>query len=101
MRAVTTGVRSLDPLPHVQACLAWHVAPPRPGTPSVLRRPNPVHRIDRGTSGLLLCAKTKPAMMELSRMFKERRVQKTCECTVRAAIDVNRPHTRPTCQLRD
>ena len=55
------------------------LTPPTAGVVSVMRRPSPVHRIDRGTSGLLICAKTKPAMAELCKMFKERRVKKTCE----------------------
>lgn len=63
----------------VKACLPWALSPPTLGVMSVMRRPCPVHRIDRGTSGLLVCAKTKPAMVELARMFKERKVKKTCE----------------------
>ena len=63
----------------VKACLPWALSPPTAGVMSVMRRPCPVHRIDRGTSGLLVCAKTKPAMVELARMFKERKVKKTCE----------------------
>lgn len=63
----------------VKSCLPWVLTPPTPGVMSVLRRPNPVHRIDRGTSGLLVCAKTKPAMVEMSRLFKERKVKKTCK----------------------
>jgi 23S rRNA-/tRNA-specific pseudouridylate synthase len=63
----------------VKSCLPWVLTPPKSGVMSVMRRPSPVHRIDRGTSGLLVCAKTKPAMVELSRMFKERKVKKTCE----------------------
>jgi len=63
----------------VKSCLPWVITPPKSGVMSVMRRPSPVHRIDRGTSGLLVCAKTKPAMVELGRMFKERRVKKTCE----------------------
>ncbi len=41
------------------------------------KRPHLVHRIDAGTSGLILAAKTKPAMAALSAEFAERRVQKT------------------------
>lgn len=41
------------------------------------KRPHLVHRIDAGTSGLILAAKTKPAMTFLSTEFAERRVQKT------------------------
>jgi 23S rRNA-/tRNA-specific pseudouridylate synthase len=63
----------------VKSCLPWVLTPPKSGVMSVMRRPCPVHRIDRGTSGLLVCAKTKPAMVELARMFKDRKVKKTCE----------------------
>ena len=41
------------------------------------KRPHLVHRIDAGTSGLILAAKTKPAMTFLSTEFAERRVRKT------------------------
>lgn len=41
------------------------------------KRPHLVHRIDAGTSGLILAAKTKPAMTFFSAEFAERRVQKT------------------------
>lgn len=41
------------------------------------KRPHLVHRIDAGTSGLILAAKTKPAMTFLSAEFAERRVRKT------------------------
>lgn len=40
------------------------------------KRPHLVHRIDAGTSGLVLAAKTKPAMTFLSIEFAERRVRK-------------------------
>jgi RluA family pseudouridine synthase len=41
------------------------------------KRPHLVHRIDAGTSGLILAAKTKPAMRALSAEFAERRVRKS------------------------
>lgn len=40
------------------------------------KRPHLVHRIDAGTSGLILAAKTKPAMAAVSAEFAERRVRK-------------------------
>nr|WP_070958553.1 RluA family pseudouridine synthase [Hyphomonas sp. Mor2] len=40
------------------------------------KRPQLVHRIDAGTSGLILAGKTKPAITALSREFVERRVKK-------------------------
>lgn len=46
---------------------------------SVLWNPMPVHRIDKATSGLLIVAKTKPAMVHLTQQFKDRKVKKTCE----------------------
>jgi len=61
----------------VKACLPWVLSPPRAGTVAVIRRPHPVHRIDRGTSGLLVIAKTKPAMTQLAMDFKDRKVMKT------------------------
>ena len=50
--------------------------PPPIGTPSALYRPQCVHRLDKATSGLLLCAKTKPALLSLQKSFRDRRVQK-------------------------
>ena len=41
------------------------------------RRPEPVHRLDKATSGLLVIGKTKPAVQNLSNQFETRRVQKT------------------------
>lgn len=41
------------------------------------KRPHLVHRIDAGTSGLILAAKTKPSMSFLSNEFAERRVRKS------------------------
>jgi 23S rRNA pseudouridine1911/1915/1917 synthase len=40
-------------------------------------RPGIVHRLDAGTSGLLVVAKTDPALRALQRAFAERRVRKT------------------------
>ncbi len=46
------------------------------------KRPRLVHRIDTGTSGLVVAAKTKPAAVALSEAFAERRVEKTYLCLV-------------------
>ena len=61
----------------VRAALPFAVTPPRLGTYSTLRRPQPVHRLDKPTSGLLLIAKTKPAMVHLSQQFQDRKIKKT------------------------
>ncbi len=39
--------------------------------------PSPIHRLGRGTSGLLLLAKTEAAKSKLSRQFRDRKIQKT------------------------
>ena len=61
----------------VRAALPFVLQPPSAGTYSVLRRPASVHRLDKSTSGLLCVAKTKPAMISLSRQFHDRIVKKT------------------------
>jgi 23S rRNA pseudouridine1911/1915/1917 synthase len=40
-------------------------------------RPGIVHRLDRGTSGVLVIAKTEPAFIELKRLFEAREIEKT------------------------
>jgi 23S rRNA pseudouridine1911/1915/1917 synthase len=50
-------------------------------------RPGIVHRLDRGTSGLLVVAKTDDAHRALSRMFAQREVQKSYR-----ALVWGRPH---------
>jgi 23S rRNA-/tRNA-specific pseudouridylate synthase len=61
----------------VRAALPFCLQPPRAGTLAILRRPTSVHRLDRATSGILCIAKTKPAMVHLSRQFHNRIIQKT------------------------
>ena len=61
-------------------------APPR-FTPGALYRPHCVHRLDKPTSGLLLCAKTKPTLLALQRSFAERRVQKRYSAIVGGQVE--------------
>eukprot|EP00804_Cyclotella_cryptica_P001472 CCRYP_003701-RB/>CCRYP_003701-RB protein AED:0.02 eAED:0.02 QI:146/1/1/1/1/0.66/3/664/413 len=63
----------------VKSALPYVLKPPTLGTLSVMWNPVPVHRLDRATSGLLVVAKTKAALVHLSHQFKERKVKKTCE----------------------
>ena len=49
---------------------------PTTTTINVLRRPQPVHRLDKGTGGLLLVAKTKEALVALSQQFERHAVKK-------------------------
>jgi RluA family pseudouridine synthase len=71
----------------VRAALPFAVKPPKIGTYSTLRRPQPVHRLDKPTSGLLLVAKTKPAMVNLSHQFRDRKVKKTYTALVNGIPD--------------
>jgi 23S rRNA-/tRNA-specific pseudouridylate synthase len=61
----------------VRAALPFVLQPPKRGVLSIIRRPASVHRLDKPTSGLLLVAKTKPAMVDLTRQFVERKIKKT------------------------
>jgi 23S rRNA pseudouridine1911/1915/1917 synthase len=61
----------------IRACLPFALTPPKVGTFSVLRRPQPCHRLDKPTAGLLLVAKTKPAMQNLCKQFADRVIKKT------------------------
>jgi tRNA pseudouridine65 synthase/23S rRNA pseudouridine1911/1915/1917 synthase len=42
-----------------------------------LKRPHPVHRLDRPTSGLMVVAKTKAAAVHLAQQFEYRKARKT------------------------
>jgi len=46
-------------------------------------RPRITHRLDRETSGILVCAKTKPAERSVKRQFEERRIHKEYLAVVR------------------
>ena len=61
----------------VRAALPYALKPPKRGTLAIIRRPVSVHRLDKPTSGILLVAKTKPAMVDLTKQFVERRIKKT------------------------
>eukprot|EP00586_Coscinodiscus_wailesii_P012393 CAMPEP_0172508692 /NCGR_PEP_ID=MMETSP1066-20121228/213896_1 /TAXON_ID=671091 /ORGANISM="Coscinodiscus wailesii, Strain CCMP2513" /LENGTH=502 /DNA_ID=CAMNT_0013286787 /DNA_START=475 /DNA_END=1984 /DNA_ORIENTATION=+ len=71
----------------VRAALPFVLKPPRRGTLAIMRRPASVHRLDKPTSGLLLVAKTKPAMVDLTRQFVERKVRKTYTAVVNGIPD--------------
>jgi 23S rRNA pseudouridine1911/1915/1917 synthase len=55
------------------------------GTSLHTARPGVVHRLDKGTSGVLVIAKTPGAAERLSRQFAERRVEKTYLALVRGS----------------
>ena len=51
--------------------------------------PLPVHRLDKGTSGVLLVALERTRQAELNRAFAERRVRKWYVATVTGALDLD------------
>lgn len=57
-------------LPHV-------LQPPSKGTESPLPRPAMCHRLDKPTSGLVVVAKTLPAVRDLTAQFEKREVRKS------------------------
>jgi len=61
----------------VKDLLPFVLKPPADGTRDVLALPEPAHRLDRPTSGLLLVAKTRRALSDLSAQFRNRTVEKT------------------------
>jgi 23S rRNA pseudouridine1911/1915/1917 synthase len=71
MKGQASTIRSL------QECLPFVVTVPSRGTYGVLTRPQPVHRLDKPTSGIMVIAKTKPAMQNLCNQFEMRRIKKT------------------------
>lgn len=58
-------------------------------SPSPEMLPRPVHRLDRGTSGLVLVAKTPSSLRELSEMFAQRTIHKTYTAAVFGRPDTN------------
>jgi len=71
----------------LSGALPFCLRPPSEGTIAILRKPAPVHRLDKPTSGLMLVAKTKPAMIDLSQQFADRRVKKTYTAIVNGIPD--------------
>jgi len=75
----------------VQSALPHSLRPTGPSaTVNVLRRPQPVHRLDKETGGLLLVAKTKGALVALSQQFERHEVKKRY-----LALTVSDPYATP------
>jgi 23S rRNA pseudouridine1911/1915/1917 synthase len=53
-----------------------------------LQRAGIIHRLDKGTSGILLVAKTKEAFENLQKQFKERKVKKTYQALVHGEVKI-------------
>ncbi|RLC32747.1 RluA family pseudouridine synthase [Candidatus Woesebacteria bacterium] len=49
-----------------------------------------VHRLDKGTSGVLIVAKTIKAFENIQKQFKERKVEKSYQCLVHGKIEIKK-----------
>jgi 23S rRNA pseudouridine1911/1915/1917 synthase len=54
------------------------------------RRAGIVHRLDKGTSGILIVAKTIETFESLQGQFKERSIEKSYQCLVRGKIEIKK-----------
>lgn len=79
--------------PHLSGLLPLLLRPS--SKPDALTQPRPVHRLDRGTSGWLACAKTHRAAIDLQDQWAHRRVTKRyvglIEGALTAALDIQLP----------
>ena len=57
--------------------------------PNNLPRNGIIHRLDKGTSGLIVVAKTEPALLNLKDQFKKRMVRKKYYCLVGGETSMN------------
>lgn len=71
---------------NLRFALPYFVSPPKKSTRSVLIRPTCCHRIDKPTSGLVVVAKTMPALVDITRQFEVRQVKKTYTAIVNGMI---------------
>ena len=67
--------------------MAPYVTRPCVDTPGALARPQPVHRLDQATGGLLLFAKTRLAAAELGRAFENREPRKRYRAVLGGRLD--------------
>lgn len=74
----------------LQSALPYSLSPvPYDSNLQPLRRPRAVHRLDTGTGGLILVAKTRPALINLTDQFAQRTVSKSYRAIVVGKLDGN------------
>jgi RluA family pseudouridine synthase/mutator protein MutT len=71
----------------MRTAVQYALRPPPVGTVDALYRPHICHRLDRPTSGLLLCAKTRPALAALTAAFRDRRITKQYRAIVCGRVE--------------
>lgn len=67
------------------------LSPPEKNSP--LLRPQPVHRLDKETGGLILVAKTRPALVCSSLLFSQRKIVKRYTALCHGGFDVETPRS--------
>ena len=72
----------------VQAALPFLLKPPQ-SFPTELLYPHNCHRLDMPTSGLLVCAKTKPALVSMSHLFESHAADRTYVATINGVLESN------------
>ncbi len=71
-----SGMPSTGSGAHTAAGQMKHCLRRSPALDAGMRYARPCHRLDAATCGLLLCAKTRPALTRLSQAFREQQVHK-------------------------
>lgn len=66
--------------------------PPQKESDARIGLPRPVHRLDRGTSGLVIIAKTSSAMCRFSKLFAHREIRKTYMAVVFGGDHIGADH---------
>ena len=83
-----------DSLPCLQTALPYSLSPVSAELDlQPLRRPQAVHRLDKGTGGLILVAKTRPALVNLTAQFSERTVTKKYRAIVTGRLTDDAAHS--------
>ena len=99
-RGRQAGRRRRPPQPGLDRARPWSAGWPRPATgsprPGAAERQGVVHRLDVGTSGLMVVAKSERAYSRLKQAFRERTVDKVYHALVQGHPDpLARHHRRP------
>jgi len=71
----------------MKTAVKYALQPPPDGTQHTLPRPHVVHRLDKPTSGLLLCAKTRTSKSFLHASFRQREIHKQYRAIVCGQVE--------------
>jgi 23S rRNA-/tRNA-specific pseudouridylate synthase/8-oxo-dGTP pyrophosphatase MutT (NUDIX family) len=71
----------------MRTAVQYALKPPPVGTEDALYRPHLCHRLDRPTSGLMLCAKSRQSLNSITRGFRERTIHKQYRAIVCGSVE--------------